>query len=61
MRYQNTAQSFHWPFQVREHEIEIVPASPAIVDASDDGEVVAGTGIGMVTRFMATSLVKNRR
>ncbi|MDQ0019963.1 DNA-binding transcriptional LysR family regulator [[Curtobacterium] plantarum] len=60
LRYQNTGQIFRWPFRVGEREIEIVPSSAVIVDASEAviTAVAAGAGIGMVSSFMAASWVK---
>jgi DNA-binding transcriptional LysR family regulator len=60
LRYQGTGQLFRWPFRIRDQDIEIVPSSGVIVDAS---EVVilttaAGGGIGMGANFMASPLVK---
>lgn len=53
-------QIFRWPFRVGEREIEIVPSSAVIVDASEAviTAVAAGAGIGMVSSFMAASWVK---
>ncbi|WP_315708236.1 LysR family transcriptional regulator [Brenneria uluponensis] len=63
LRYQNTGQIFRWPFRFGEQEIEIVPSSNVIVDASEAviAAVAAGAGIGMATSFMADSLVKNKK
>ncbi|WP_421589676.1 LysR substrate-binding domain-containing protein [Rahnella aceris] len=63
LRYQNTGQLFRWPFQVGGREIEILPSSNVVVDASDVvlASIVAGTGIGMATSFMADSWVKNEK
>jgi len=63
LRYQNTGQIFRWPFRVGEREIEIVPSSAVIVDASEAviAAVVAGAGIGMATSFMASSLVESHK
>ncbi|WP_413731022.1 LysR family transcriptional regulator [Sodalis sp. RH22] len=62
LRYQNTGRIFRWPFRVGEREIEIVPSSAVIVDASEAviAAVAAGAGIGMATSFMAASLVRRR-
>tara|TARA_B100000378_G_C18010424_1_gene400432 strand:+ start:196 stop:1098 length:903 start_codon:yes stop_codon:yes gene_type:complete len=60
LRYQNSGQLFRWPFRVGEREIEVVPSSPIVVDASEAvlATVSAGAGIGMATSFMATPWVK---
>lgn len=60
LRYQSTGQVFRWPFRVGDKEIEIVPSSSVIVDASEVviAAVAAGAGIGMATSFMAASWVK---
>lgn len=60
LRFQNTGQTFRWPFRVGEREIEIVPSSAIVVDASEAviKAVAAGAGIGMATSFMAASWVK---
>ncbi len=62
LRYQNTGQVFRWPFRVGEREIEIVPPSNIIVDASEAviAAVSAGAGIGMATSFMTASLVRKK-
>ncbi|WP_413740534.1 LysR family transcriptional regulator [Sodalis sp. RH14] len=62
LRYQNTGRIFRWPFRVGEREIEIVPSSAVIVDASEAviAAVAAGAGIGMATSFMAASLVRRQ-
>ncbi|KPC55155.1 LysR family transcriptional regulator [Amantichitinum ursilacus] len=55
LRYQSTGQLFRWPFQIGDKEIEIVPSSPLIVDASEAvlATLAAGAGIGMAASFMA--------
>ncbi|WP_342325520.1 LysR family transcriptional regulator [Kosakonia sp. BYX6] len=60
LRYQNTGQRFRWPFRFGGREVEIVPSSGVIVDASEAvlAAVAAGAGIGMVASFMAESWVK---
>lgn len=60
LRYQSSGQLFRWPFQVGDREIEIVPPSPIIVDASEAvlSTIAAGAGIGMATSFMATPWVR---
>ncbi len=60
LRYQSTGQLFRWPFKVGDREIEIVPPSAIIVDASEAviSTVAAGAGIGMATSFMAAPWVR---
>lgn len=59
LRYQSSGQLFRWPFRISEREIEIVPASAIVVDASDAviAAVVAGGGIGMAASFAAAGHV----
>lgn len=63
LRYQNTGQLFRWPFRVGEREIEIVPSSTVIVDASEAAiaAMTAGAGIGMASNFMVASLVREKK
>ncbi|MBP2563272.1 DNA-binding transcriptional LysR family regulator [Neorhizobium galegae] len=63
LRYKNTGQLFRWPFRVGEREVEIVPSSGIVVDASEGvmTAVAAGAGIGMATSFAATAWVKRAR
>ena len=60
LRYQSTGQVFRWPFRIGDRDIEIVPSSGVIVDASEAviATVAAGAGIGMATNFMAASWVR---
>lgn len=60
LRYQSTGQLFRWQFRVGDRDIDIVPASAIIVDASEAviSTVAAGAGIGMAASFMATPWVK---
>ncbi|MBJ7402046.1 MAG: LysR family transcriptional regulator [Bradyrhizobium sp.] len=59
LRYQSSGQLFRWPFRINEREIEIVPASAIVVDASDAviAAVAAGGGIGMAASFAAAGHV----
>ncbi len=59
LRYQSSGQLFRWPFQLNEREIEILPSSAIIVDASEAviATIAAGAGIGMATSFMAAPWV----
>jgi DNA-binding transcriptional LysR family regulator len=56
LRYQSTGQVFRWPFQIGDRDIEIVPSSGVIVDASEAviATIAAGGGIGMGSSFMVT-------
>ncbi|UFH50381.1 LysR family transcriptional regulator [Pseudomonas sp. KNUC1026] len=60
LRYQSTGQLFRWPFRIADKEIEIVPSSPLIVDASEAVLVsmAAGAGIGMAASFMVAPWVE---
>lgn len=60
LRYQNTGQAFRCPFCIGDKEIEIVPSSPVIVDASEAvlAAMAAGAGIGMAASFMAAPRVR---
>ena len=60
MRYQSTGQLFRWPFRIGEREIEIVPSSGVVVDASEAviAAIAAGAGIGMGTSFTAAPWIK---
>ncbi|MRT41501.1 LysR family transcriptional regulator [Enterobacteriaceae bacterium RIT702] len=60
LRYQSSGQVFRWPFRSGEKEIEIVPSSAVIVDASEGvlAAIAAGAGIGMATNFMADAWVQ---
>jgi len=59
LRYQSSGQAFRWPFRIGEREIEIVPTSSIIVDASEAvmATLVAGGGIGISTTFVAAPYV----
>lgn len=59
LRYQSSGQLFRWPFQLGEREIEIVPSSAIIVDASEAvmATIAAGAGIGMAASFMARAWI----
>lgn len=59
LRFQNTGALFRWPFRVGDREIEIVPPSGVIVDASEAviAAVVAGGGIGIIAAFIAKPYV----
>ncbi|ANN57914.1 LysR family transcriptional regulator [Mesorhizobium loti NZP2037] len=59
LRYQSSGQAFRWPFRIGEREIEIVPTSSIIVDASEAvmATLVAGGGIGISATFVAAPYV----
>jgi DNA-binding transcriptional LysR family regulator len=61
LRYQSSGQIFRWPFRIGEREVEIVPSSGIIVDASEAvlATIAMGAGIGMATSFMASAWVKS--
>lgn len=60
MRYKSTGQLFRWPFRIGEREVEIVPASGIVVDASEGvmTAIAAGAGIGMGTSFAAATWIE---
>lgn len=60
MRYQSTGQLFRWPFRIGDREVEVVPNSGVVVDASEAvmAAIAGGAGIGMGTSFAAAALVK---
>ena len=59
LRYQSTGQLFRWPFRVGDREIELVPPSGILVDATDAlvSTLVAGGGIGITAEFIAAPFV----
>lgn len=63
MRYKSTGQLFRWPFRIGEREVEIVPASGIVVDASEGvmTAIAAGAGIGMGTSFAAATWIERGR
>jgi DNA-binding transcriptional LysR family regulator len=62
LRYQSTGQTFRWPFRIADKEIEILPPSPVVVDASEAllAAMAAGAGIGMAASFMAAPRVRRQ-
>jgi DNA-binding transcriptional LysR family regulator len=62
LRYQTSGQTLRWPFRIADKEIEILPSSPVVVDASEAILVAmtAGAGIGMAASFMAAPRVKRQ-
>jgi DNA-binding transcriptional LysR family regulator len=54
LRYQSSGQLLRWPFRVGDREIEILPSSGIVVDASEAliATLVAGGGIGIGANFM---------
>lgn len=59
LRYQSSGQAYRWPFRIGSREIEIVPPSGIMVDASEAlvSALAAGGGIGMLATFIATPYV----
>lgn len=59
LRYQSTGQSYRWPFRIGKREIEIVPPSGIMADASEAlvAAVASGGGIGMLATFIAAPYV----
>ncbi|KIZ39812.1 MULTISPECIES: LysR family transcriptional regulator [Rhodopseudomonas] len=59
LRYQSTGHVLRWPFRVGEREIEIVPPSGIVVDASEAliATLVAGAGIGISASFVTAPYV----
>lgn len=59
LRYQSTGQTYRWPFRIGSREVEIVPTSAIVVDASEAlvSAVLAGGGIGMLATFIAAPYV----
>lgn len=62
LRYQSTGQLFRWPFQIGDKEVDILPSSSVIADASEVviAAVAAGAGIGMASSFIAASRLKRQ-
>lgn len=60
LRYQSSGQLFRWPFRIGIREIELMPASGIVVDASEAvaTAVAAGGGIGMISSFIADRRVE---
>lgn len=54
LRYQSTGQPFRWPFRIGDREVEIVPPSGLVADASDAvvSMLAAGGGIGVAAGFV---------
>ena len=59
LRYQSTGQMFRWPFRIGGQEIEILPRSDIVVDASEAvmAALVAGGGIGVGASFAAAPYI----
>ena len=55
LRFRSTGQLFHWPFRLGDREIDMLPSSGVVVDASEAviATLVAGGGIGIVAEFIA--------
>jgi DNA-binding transcriptional LysR family regulator len=59
LRYQSSGQSFRWPFRVGDREVEYLPKSGVVVDASEAvvATLVAGGGIGVSASFITAPYV----
>jgi len=59
LRYQSSGQVLRWPFRIGDREIEIVPSSGILIDASEAlmATLVAGGGIGISADFVAAPYV----
>ncbi|MBS7539853.1 LysR family transcriptional regulator [Ancylobacter lacus] len=59
LRYRSSGQLLRWPLRVGDREIEIVPPSGIVVDASEAllAVLVAGGGIGLSADFVAAPYV----
>lgn len=55
LRYQSSGRMFRWPFRVGDREIEFLPPSGIVVDASEAvlATLVAGGGVGIGASFAA--------
>jgi len=55
LRYQSSGQVLRWPFRVGDRDIEIIPSSGIVMDASEAlmAALVAGGGIGISADFIA--------
>lgn len=62
LRYQSSGQTLRWPFRIGDKEIELLPSSPVVVDASEAvlAAMAAGAGIGMAASFMAAPRVRRQ-
>jgi DNA-binding transcriptional LysR family regulator len=62
LRYQSTGQTLRWPFRVGDKEIERLPSSPVVLDASEAvlAAIAAGAGIGLAASFMAAPRVRRQ-
>lgn len=60
LRYQSSGQLFRWPFNIADREVDILPPSAVVIDASEGvlAAIAAGAGIGMASSFMADSWVE---
>lgn len=59
LRYQSSGQLLRWPFRVGDRDIEILPPSAIVMDASEAlmAALVAGGGIGISADFIAAPFV----
>ena len=60
LRYKSSGQLFRWPFNIADREVDILPPSAVVIDASEGvlTTIAAGAGIGMASSFMAASWVE---
>lgn len=60
LRYKSTGQLFRWPFNIAEREVDILPPSAVVMDASEGvlTTIAAGAGIGMASSFMAAPWIE---
>ncbi|MGN6095811.1 MAG: LysR family transcriptional regulator [Bosea sp. (in: a-proteobacteria)] len=60
LRYKSSGQAFRWPFRLGEREVEMIPSSAVVVDASEAvlACLVAGGGIGICAAFIAAPYVR---
>ena len=59
LRYQSSGQVLRWPFRVGDREVEIVPSSGIVMDASEAlmAALAAGGGVGISADFVAAPYV----
>ncbi|WP_267414341.1 LysR family transcriptional regulator [Sphingomonas sp. GC_Shp_4] len=60
LRYQSSGQTYRWPFRIGDREVELVPSSNILVDASEAlvALLVADGGVGMLATFIAAPYVQ---
>jgi DNA-binding transcriptional LysR family regulator len=62
LRYQSTGQALRWPFLIGDKEVERLPSSRVVLDASEAvlAAIAAGAGIGLAASFMAAPRMKRQ-